>query len=225
MPTLDSTAKAAINSHFAVAWFIFLDINTDPLRVTTGPANVTFASTGDTDLDGNTFLAFGGELVDVGDVANSDTGSNALTVTLDGITSMDATLLNDIGTVSLWQGRTARIWFQLYDPTGVTQQGAIVKYYTGYMSSVKVIATPMQQTIQLSVENYLAFTTQASNRSYLSQSIYDPADTSAAATLAAANGARSASGNGGAVASPAGVAPGAGRGLPMPLGRRGGIDL
>lgn len=211
MPTLDSTAKAALNSHFATAWYIFIDINTDPLRITTGPANVTFASTGDTDLDGHTFTAFGGELIDVGDVNNSDTGSNTLTITLSGIVGLDTTLLNDIGDKTLWQGRTARLWFQLYDPTGTTTKGAIVQYYTGYMSSVKLLAAPNQQQIQVSVENYLAYTTQASNRSYLNQADYDSGDVSAAATIAAANGARpgttvgSSSGGGGT--------PGAGNGI------------
>src|SRR5438309_1102623 len=142
MPKLDSTAKAALAGHFSAAWFIFLDVNTDPLRVTTFGADVAFASTGDSDLDGHTFTAFGGQLIDVGDVSNSDSGSETLTVTLSGIVSMDTTLLNDIGNKALWQGRTARLWFQLYDPNGVTAQGAIVQYYTGYMSSVRLIAAP-----------------------------------------------------------------------------------
>jgi hypothetical protein len=197
MPTLDTTAQAAVVGNIAVAWFLYLDILADPLRVTTFGADVAFTSTGDSDLDGHTFTAFGGPLIEVGDVSNSDSGSNTLSITLSGIVSMDTTMLNDIGDVTKWQGRMARIWFQIYDTTGVTPQGAIVKYYTGYMSKVTIGAQPSQQTIQLSVENYLAFTTQASNRSYLSQKDYDAADTSAGASIAAANGLRSASGGGG----------------------------
>jgi hypothetical protein len=56
------------------------------------------------------------------------------------------------------------------------------------MSSVQLKASASTQTIELSVENYLAYTTQPSNRSYLNQKDYDPADNSAAATIAAANG-------------------------------------
>jgi hypothetical protein len=81
------------------------------------------------------------------------------------------------------------LWFAVYDAAGVTQQGAIVPYYTGYMSSIDS-SQPETQTIRLSVENYLAAFNQASNRSYLNQKDYDSADVSAAATLAAANGAR-----------------------------------
>lgn len=213
MPNFDSAARAALNSHFAAEWFAFLDINGDPLRFTTGPTDVAFVSTGDSDLDSHTFVSFGGELIDIGDVSNSDSGSDTLTVTLSGIVSMDTTLLNDIGDKSLWQGRTCRLWFRLWDPSGATQVGGIVQYYTGYMSSVKIVAAPEQQQILLSVENYLAYTTQASNRSYLSQAEFDAADTSAAATLAAANGLRSAGGGGGGAlggASNVGPTPGAG---------------
>lgn len=194
MPALDTTTKAAVTQHFAPAWFIWLDIGTDDLRVTTFGSDVTFSSTGDTDLDGNTFKSFGGSLLDVGDVENSDSGSNTLQVTLSGITSMDLTILNDIGDKTLWQGRTCRIWFQVYDEDGIAVKGGVVPHYTGFMSKVDLSATPKGQTIQLSVENYLAFTTQASNRDYLNQSLYDSADVSAAATIACSNGLRRNSG-------------------------------
>jgi hypothetical protein len=65
-----------------------------------------------------------------------------------------------------------------------------VPFYTGYMAAVSILPAPKGQTIQLQIENYLAAFNQASNRSYQGQKDYDPADTSAAATLAAANGAR-----------------------------------
>ena len=188
MPDLDSTATAALETNFAPAHFIYLDLSGDPLRVTTFGADVTFSGTGDSDLDGNTFTAFGGSLLEVSDISNSDSGSETLTVTLSGIVGLDDDLLADIGDTTLWRGRTARIWTQIYDETGTTKQGAIVPLYTGYMSSVGIKAAPDGQTITLSIENYLAFFSAASNRSYLNQSTYDAADVSAAATLACANG-------------------------------------
>ena len=48
--------------------------------------------------------------------------------------------------------------------------------------------------MKLSIENYLAFYSEASNRSYQNQADYDAADTSAAATMAAANGLQRGSG-------------------------------
>jgi hypothetical protein len=194
---MDATATAQLSaSSLAVAWFIWLDISGDPLRITTLGADFTFASTGDSDLDGNTFNAFRADVLTVGPVSQSDSGSDTVTVTLSGIVMIDTTLLNAIGDRTLWQGRTCRIWFAIYDPTGTTQQGAIVPHYTGYMTSVEIADSPQTQQITLSAENYLAAFNEPSNRSYLNQSTYDPADTSAGATIAAANGARH-HGNGG----------------------------
>ena len=189
MPTLDSTAAAQLAQPVtSTAWFIWIGINGDDIRVTNFGSNVTFASTGDSDLDGNTFVSFGGQFLQIGDVSNSESGSDTLTITLSGIVSLDTALLAKIGDPTQWQGRTCRIWFQLYDETGTTAQGAIVQHYTGYMSAVSLIPGRDQQTIQVQVENYLAAFNQASNRTYLRQSDYDAADTSAAATIAAANG-------------------------------------
>jgi hypothetical protein len=190
MPTMDSTAAAAIaGSAFAPGFFIFLDVSGDPIRATTVGSNVTFASTGDPDLDGKTFNAFDGRFVEVGEVANTETGSDTLTIELSGIVSIDSTLLNEIGNPALWQGRSCRLWFQIYDAAGTTPQGAIVPYYTGYMSSVRIQPSPKGQTIRVSIENYLAAFSDPSNRSYLNQKDYDSADVSAAATIAASNGA------------------------------------
>lgn len=195
MPVMDSTAKAAIASPgFAVAFFFYLDVSGDPQRYTTLGKNMTFASTGDADLDGFTFTAFDGRALDVGDVSNSESGSDTLIIDMSGLVSIDTTFLNEIGDRTLWQGRTCRLWFAIYDVAGVTQQGAIVPYYTGYMTSVEIADSPKTQTIRLNVENYLATFDQASNRSYMGQKDYDSADTSAAATIAAVNGARHAGG-------------------------------
>lgn len=188
MPILDATAKTAVASHFAPAWFVYLDFLADPLRATTFGTDITFAATGDVDLDTKTYLAWQGAALDISDVSNSDGGSESLVVTLSGIASIDATLLGLIGDYTKWQGRPARLWFHIYDETGTTTQGAIVPFYTGYMSSVRIVAAPSGQTIQLTMENWLAAFNQPSNRSYMNQKDYDAADVSAAATLAAANG-------------------------------------
>jgi hypothetical protein len=188
MPTLDSTAQAQIASgKYAPAFFVWIDILGDPIRLTTFGQDVTFAATGDPDLDGNLFHSFDHRAINVGDISNTDNGSDTLTVTLSSIASIDSTLMTEIASTSNWRGRTVRVWTQVYDATGVTKQGAIVPFYTGYASSVKIMPAPDSQSIALEVENYLALFSAASNRSYLNQAYYDAADTSAAATLAAAN--------------------------------------
>lgn len=188
MPTLDSTAQAQIASgQFAPAFFIWIDIAGDPIRITTFGQDVTFSATGDADLDGKLFYSFDHRAISVGDISHTDNGSDTLTVTLSAIASIDSTLMNEIANTANWRGRTVRVWTQVYDPTGVTKQGAIVPFYTGYGSSVKIMPAPDSQSIALEIENYLASFSAASHRSYLNQSYYDAADISAAATLAAAN--------------------------------------
>ncbi|MFA9200497.1 MAG: hypothetical protein ACEQR8_04805 [Cypionkella sp.] len=193
MPAPDSTAKAALNSHFSAAWFIHLDIDGDPLRVTTFGADVVVSGSGDSELDG-TYVSRDGRFIEVSEISNSEGGSDTRTITLSGITSIDVDLVADIADRSLWQGRLARIWCRIYDADGVTAQGAIFPVDTGYMSSVQIIAGAETQTMKLSIENYLAFYSEASNRSYQNQADYDAADTSAAATMAAANGLQRGSG-------------------------------
>jgi hypothetical protein len=204
VPDLDATAVTATQTGFAAAYYLFLDINGDPLRVTTYGTDVTFSATGDSDLDG-TYNAFGGQLLDFGPISNSESGSDTFSITLSGIVSMDTTLINEMGDKSKWQGRLCRVWMQLYDPTGATEQGAIVPLKLGYMSSVSVGGRPGDQSITLSVESWLAAFNQASNRSYLNQADYDASDTSAQATIACSNGMRRDSGaSGGATPAPSG---------------------
>lgn len=196
MPTMDATAKAALELPvIAPAWFIYLDVLDDPIRATTHVANIIPTGTGDAELDSQEFIAVNPRVIEVGDVGQSDGGSDTLSVALSGVVTMDTALLEGIGDRAKWWGRVCRLWFRLYDETGVTAQGAFVPYYTGYMSAVKIHPSPESQIIKLEVENYLAAFNQASNRSYLNQKDYDSGDLSAAATISAANGAKHNIGN------------------------------
>lgn len=212
MPQMDSTAKAAIAVDHAVAWFVFVDIVADPIRITTFGADVTFSGTGDANLDGSTFLAFDPRVIQIGEVANAEGGSDTLQIDISAATGVAADLMSEIIDVTKWRGRLVRLWFRVYDPTGATAQGAIVAYYTGYASSVTVLPSAKNQVIRLSVENYLASFNQASNRSYLSQKSYDSNDSSAEATLAAANMGRGAPTSGGSVPGDYGTVGGGGGG-------------
>lgn len=216
MPTVDALGTNTLASHHAEAFFVWINFVGDPLRATTFGQDVPFSGTGDSDLDGNTFVSLDGSVVEVGTVNNSDGGSDTLTIDLSGIPSIDAATMAEIADTTKWRGVTVRLWMQIYDETGESPRGAIVPYYTGYASSVKVLPTATTQTIRLEVENYLAIFNQASNRDYLNQKDYDSADNSAQATLAAANmgrGAPSAGGGGGGFG--AGMGLGTTFGLPM----------
>lgn len=206
MPDYDSAANAQVDSGaFAPADLIFIDFVDDPLRATTFGRDLTFAGTGDPDLDGHTFLAFDGSLVDVGEVSESSDGSDTLPITLSGVKSIDDALMAEINDRSKWQGRLVRLWQQIYDVDGDAQQGATIKFYTGYASKIVVKPGPQSSTIEMSVEKWLASSSQASNRSWLAQSLYDPNDKSAEATLAAANMGRGASSSAGGTTAGTGV--------------------
>jgi hypothetical protein len=169
--------------------FCYLDIAGEPVRVTDAPYDVTFVDTGDDDLDGHTFMAVDGRVVSVGVVKAKEGGSDTLTLELSGLQGVDGDLMNQIGTRSNWQGRDARLWKAMLDPVTLAFIGAVWPYYTGYMAVPKIVGDQNSQTISLDVETYLAFFSQASNRTYLDQDLYDPNDRSAELAIAIANGA------------------------------------
>lgn len=208
MPEYDATAAAALDETIQrPAFFAFLDIDGLPMRITTAGYDVTFAATGDADLDGFTFEGINPAFVDIGDVKQGPNGSETMTCSLSGIVSVDDDILAALEDRTLWKGRIARFWkMERYangDPVG-----GIVAYHTAWMSQPEYDLEA--GTIELELEGYLAAVTgEASNRSYSGQASYDPDDTSAAATLACANGVKA--GPGGTI-SVSGAVGGAGGG-------------
>lgn len=199
MPTMDAAAAAALRLPvIAPSFLLFLDIAGDPIRATTFGQDLTPAGTGDADLDGLTFSSVDSRVLQVSGVTHSEQGSDTVTVSLSGIVSIDTDLLNDVGDTSKWRGRLCRMWIRLYNEAN-TAQGQFFPYYTGYMSSVEIQPSPETQTILMKVENYLATFNQASNRSYLNQADYDPADTSAKASISSQLGPKSGASYGGGI--------------------------
>lgn len=184
----DASASAALDHQIIrPAFFVYLDIIGDPLRACTAGRSFDFSGTGDPDLDGFTFDGISPTFVDIGSINQKDGGADSVTATLSGLVGIDSALLDVIGNSSNWQGRTARLWRMIRDEYG-TQQGALQHYYTGWMTALAIGGDATSQTIQMTIESYLAAYTQASNRTYLDQEAFDPGDMSAKATIAIANG-------------------------------------
>lgn len=184
----DAAASAALDQRvIRPAFFCYLDILGDPLRATTAGRSLLLANTGDPDLDGHEFGSIDATVVDIGPVRSKDGGSDSVTAKLSGIITLDAELLNLIGDRANWQGRTARLWRMIRDAEGV-QRGAIQHYYTGWMTALAIGGGPGRQTINLTIQSYLAAYSQASNRTYMDQERFDPGDLSARAAIAIANG-------------------------------------
>lgn len=188
MSRMDSTAAAALEQDvIRPVFFVYLDIVGDPLRANTSGATITLTGTGDSDLDGIAYDGVSGTLVDIGPLKMKDGGSDAMSARLSGLVALDEDLLNIVGNRADWQGRVARLWRMIRSADG-TQQGAIQHYYTGYMVALDISGSPESQTIELTIESYLAAFSQASNRTYLDQESFDPGDLSARASIAIANG-------------------------------------
>lgn len=215
---VDATTQAALEAT-VLYWraLIYADISDDVLRATTGIYDKTISSSGDSELDG-TYESYSHSIIDVGPVRHNETGSDTVTVTLNGIAvNLDPVLdrfddqiydrfasplrvrtsglLDVIGDKSRWQGRAARLWFYCVDEDEA-QVGSIVPYYTGYMNDVIISGSAEEQRITLTIENYLASLSGAQNKTYMMQNLYDSGDQSANATLGAANGMGSGSGSG-----------------------------
>ena len=185
----DATASAALDQqHIRPAFFCYLDIVGDPLRATTAGQSVKIVGSGDPDLDDHEFTALDPTIVDIGPVRSRDGGSDSVTAKLSGIVSLDADLLNLVGDRANWQGRTARLWRMIRNAAG-EQQGVLQHYYTGWMTGLSIEGDPTRgQTINLTIQSYLAAYSQASNRTYMDQEVFDPGDLSARAAIAIANG-------------------------------------
>ena len=189
MSRMDATASAALEAKvIKPVWFVYLDIVGDPLRACTAGKSLTLTGSGDPDLDGHVFDGINPTVVNVGPVRMKDGGSDPVTAQLSGLVDLDEDLLDLIGNRANWTGRIARLWRMIRNINGA-QQGAIQHYYTGYMVALDIVGSPNAgQTINLTIESYLAAFSQASNRTYLDQESFDPGDLSARASIAIANG-------------------------------------
>lgn len=220
---VDATTQAALEAP-VVYWraLLYADISNDVLRITTGLYDKTISSSGDSELDG-TYSSFDHNIIDVGAVTHNETGSDTVSVVMNGIlVNLDpiqdrsnnivydrysdpiyvrtSDLLNVIGDKARWQGRAARLWFYCVD-ANENQIGSIIPYYTGYMNDITISGSATEQRITLTIENYIASLSGAPNQTMMMQSLFDAGDLSASATLAAANGIANAVGSSGAVGS------------------------
>ena len=207
---MDATTQAALEAQ-VLQWrmLLYADFEGDILRATSGIYDKVISGSGDAELDG-TYQSINHDLIEVSPVKHNESGSDTVTVSLNGILAATefvqdrfesiieqrnadlirirgSSLLNILGDVTRWQGRTARLWFYVVDDNE-NQIGSIIPYYTGYMDDITIAGAPSSQRISLSIENYIVTLTGASNKGYLSQNEYDSGDNSAAATISAANG-------------------------------------
>ena len=189
MSNLSGTLQTAIEQPIVyIRWVCYLDVDGDVLRATTGLYDKTFSGTGDADLDGQTYVPYPSDLIDVSEVKHDEQGSDQVSVSMSGLIVNNADFLNTIGDKTNWQGRTARLWWYVVDENE-TQVGEVYSYYTGYMNDVTINGSAQSQTITLTIENYLVSLSVTASKTYQMQKEYDAGDESPSRSIAAANGA------------------------------------
>ena len=184
----DATARAALDAEIIKpVFFVWLDIDGDPVRANTSGHDITPSGTGDPDLDGHTFIGIGGDFVDISSVRYAQGGSESVTAELSGIPGIDDDTLALIEDPANWRGRDARLWRVIRNSLNA-QQGGFHSYYTGKMTALQHASGDGGQVLRMTIESYLAVFSQASNRTYLDQELFDSGDLSARAAIAIANG-------------------------------------
>lgn len=185
--SVDATTQAELEKP-VLTWRVlcYADFVGDVLRATSGLYDMTISGSGDSELDGD-YFPLDQNLINVNPVTHNEKGSDTVVISLSGLIVNDADFLNLIGDKTKWQGRTARLWFYCVD-NDENLVGEYIPYYTGYMDKLSISGDPSSQTVELHIENYLATLSGSQNKTYLIQNLYDASDTSAAATIAAANG-------------------------------------
>lgn len=208
---IDATASAALNEQIIKPIFLgFIAFLNQPMRVNTSGANLTLTGTGEPDIDGFVFAGIVGDVVDIGSVANKSGGTDSINISISGISGLDEDMLTEINTPANWRSREIRLWRIIRNAANV-QQGGVQHYYTGNMTRLTMPVTEYGQTIDVTVESYLAAYSAASNRSYLDQEKYDAGDLSARAAIAIANNASGGSPGGNTFAPGGGGGGGGGR--------------
>ena len=194
---IDPVASAALDEvEINPVSFIYIDFQTGPVRINTSGADATPTGTGEPDLDGFLFQGLIADIIGIGPVANKSSGTDTLAITLSGLKGVDDDALAEVADPTHWRGREIRLWRIIRNASNV-QEGGWQHHYTGNMTNMSLSSLPDGQTVEVTVESYIAAYAAASNRSYLDQKRYDAGDDSARAAIAIAN-------NGGA--SPAGGA-------------------
>lgn len=157
-------------------WILRLDIDTDPLYAWTGRGDFSPTGTGDSALDGNTFIGLG-NIGKIGDIEDTENGSNAVQLVLPGVDLNETALQEVVLNERLWQNRQGWIWFGLLDTTYNTIISP-TRVKTGRMDQMTVSGSGSTGTVTVALESHQSYVSQALNTRYSQQDELDGTDTS-----------------------------------------------
>lgn len=157
-------------------WILRLDIDTDPLYAWTGRGDFSPTGTGDSALDGNTFIGLG-NIGKIGDIEDTENGSNTVQLVLPGVDLNETALQEVVLNERLWQNRQGWIWFGLLDTTYNTIISP-TRVKTGRMDQMTVSGSGGTGTVTVALESHQSYVSQALNTRYSQQDELDATDTS-----------------------------------------------
>ena len=178
-PLDSSTAAATGNPVLPIATIIRLDIVGDPLFCWTGIGDLVFApgATGDTALDGQTFLGTG-TAVEVGTATDGAGGSDSMDLALAGVSLSDPMLRQLIFNHNRWQFKPAYVWLVLLDPVTSAIVGKPFRIKTGRIDKMPYEESKGKGIIKCRIEGQQSYGNQPLATRYSEQKDIDPADIS-----------------------------------------------
>lgn len=160
-------------------WFVYLDIEGDPVRAWTATWNMTFGAseTGDPLLDGFEFLATGG-LGEIGNIADGLTGGGPVTLRLPAVDPAETAFNEIVANARSWQWRRAVIWRSYID----LETGQLLypprRVRSGRMDNLKAVDAEDDAYISVDVESHAAHAQVALESRYAEQREIDATDIS-----------------------------------------------
>ena len=145
----------------------------------TGLGNLTFAggATGDSYLDGNTFIG-AGTAIEIGNATDQIGGSDVLTLSLAGVDITQPILRQVIYNRDRWQFRRALIWMMTLDPVTYAITGKPFRIKTGRMDQMPYTENASGGIVQCKIEGQQSYGKQPLMTRYSEQLDIDSADIS-----------------------------------------------
>ena len=171
---LDAEAEKAV---IYPVWFLWMDIEGDPLYAFTGIGEISFGAgeTGDAALDGKTFTGLGA-LAMIGDIQESENGSGATKITVPGVDPALPGFKPLVADRRAWQFRRAVLWFSYMneDASGLVDYPQREK--TGRMDGLEVVHDGETCTISMNIEGFAASGQYPTGTKYAEQPEIDASD-------------------------------------------------
>lgn len=180
MRQVEAATKTAFDGEILpLAVILSLDIADDPLYCWSGHGDLTFGpgETGDPSLDGQTFVGTG-DIIDISNISEGIGGSDALEISMPGV-SLDEPLLRQlIRDRRRWQFKRAVVWLLVLDPDTLDIVGKPFRIKTGRIDKMPFKDNGKSGTIKCVIEGQQSYGNIPLGSRYSEQFDLNPLDTS-----------------------------------------------